>query len=126
MSDLVHEFETVTLTIKRTATGSYVAGRFVPGVETTFPAIANVQNATPDETTMFPEGRRGGEIKVVYTETELKAPDESVAQTKGDIFDYKGNTYEVHRVEDWSDETDLIHFKVFALKQDDQAGADRG
>jgi len=125
MSDLIFSFKTTTLTIRRPTAGKWVRGEFRPGKEETFEVVANVQNATPDEVLQVPEGRRGGEQKVVYTEHELQAANES-AQLKGDIFEYKGNIYEVHKVEDWSDMTDLPHYKSICLKRDDTKGADNG
>ncbi len=125
MSDLILSFLTTTLTINRTATGTYVDGRFVPGVASTFTADANIQNSTPDETLRAPEGRRGGELKTVHTAEQL-IPSDETAQTKGDSFIYKGNKYEVFSVEDWSDNTDLPHFLSLCEKSDDLTGADDG
>ncbi len=121
----ITDFQNAGLVIKRSSPGEYVEGRFVPGAETEIKVIASVQQASPNEIKMFPEGRRTGELKVVYTEIEL-IPTNETKQTKGDSFEYKGNIYEVHKVEDWSDDTDLPHFKSFCAKQDDQVGADRG
>ena len=126
-ADLINSFFTDKITVTRPGKGRYVRG-YYKGDKT--PEIlqvsVNIQNATPSEITMFPEGRRGGEKKVVYSPVELLIPDEGKGQTKGDTFVYKGNTYEVHGVEDWSDNTDLPHWKCFCLKIDDQKGADRG
>ena len=124
MSDLITSFLTLDLEVTRYEPGRYVKGRYREGASRTFMTKASIQPSTPREITMFPEGRRGGEIKVVYTCDELRIPDEGPNQTKGDTFVYKGNVYEVHKVEDWSDNTDLPHYKSFAFLIDDTRGAD--
>lgn len=121
----ISDFQNAELIINRPGPGEYTDGRFVKGQVLTFKAIASVQQATPKEINMLPEGRRNKEMKVVFTESELIPTDET-AQTSGDFFEYKGKTYEVHKVEEWSDETDLPHYKSICIKRDDQEGADRG
>lgn len=123
---LIQDFKNATLIINRSATGSYVDGRFVPGPITQLSVDAVVQQATPDEIRLLPEGRRGGEIISVFTEIELKTTDESSKQTKGDSFVYLGKTFEVHKIGNWNTHFGLNHFKSVAVKQDDQTGADRG
>lgn len=123
-SDLIDSFLTLDLTVTRYGPSRYVKGRYRQGQESTFVTKASIQPASPREISMFEEGRRGGEIKVVYSDKELRIINEGAEQTNADTFIYKGNKYEVHRVEDWSDNTDLPHYKSFAFLMDDAKGAD--
>lgn len=126
MRSLVKRKQNAILSIQRTDTGSYVNGRFVAGALDPFDAIASVQQATPNEIKLLPEGRRDSETITVYTEIELRATDQGPNQTKGDVFVYLNKTWEVHKVENWTTHKKLKHFKSIAVKQDDQEGSDRG
>ena len=82
------------ITITRTAAGSYVSGRYVPGSDENFAANGNIQPMTGIELQQLPEGDREKEVKKIYTAFALQNSDE--------VTRAGGIQYEVQAVEDWT------------------------
>jgi hypothetical protein len=63
----------VTLQVTRTAAAPRVRGREAPGAQTTFAITAGVEPIDGRQLMDVPEGRRGDEILMVYTDADLIA-----------------------------------------------------
>lgn len=104
--------------IIREKEGSYNSkGRYVPGAttETCFANIS-IQPLSARERLQLPEAIRTKELVLVYSKDELRT-DRPGDGLKADRFVYKGNTYVVNTVEDWSDHGGF--YKVIAEKAND-------
>ncbi len=77
-------------------TGSFVSGRWVSGTPEALSFKGVIQNATPDDLKVLPEGNRGDEAIKIHTEFEL-VPQIGTA-TKGDLISYKGKSWLVFNV----------------------------
>jgi hypothetical protein len=91
--------------VRRNGAGSYVAGDWVPSsnVSTTTYA-ANVQQASGRDIQKLPEGERTREAIVVYLPRDA-GPFQVSERTAGldrDRLVWRGVTFELARVEDWS------------------------
>lgn len=82
----------------RTALGTTVNGRYVPGASTTVALSSNtsVQPQSGEQLKVAPEGRRSDELRAVYTTTELRL------RPVPDHVTIGGEQYEVYSVESWS------------------------
>lgn len=103
-----------TLTVTRTASGSYVGGDFTPGTTSTLTLTANVQPIKGLELLNFPEGQRTRGILRVYTDVALQTADEATGQA-ADTFTYNGHTWQVQQVQDYSN-SPIPHWRSFAFK----------
>lgn len=100
--------DTATL-IRRSAPGTYVKGRWKPGTVSAPVSIAcSIQPISGKTLERLPEGQRVGDLRVMYTETEVFMANE-ISQTKSDLVDFKGRRYEVELVEQWFGP--IPHFK---------------
>lgn len=77
------------------SSGSYVGGRWVAS-SAAFSFSGVVQNATPDDLEILPEGQRTNESIKIHTEYELIPQDGTT--TTGDIITYRGDNWLVHNV----------------------------
>lgn len=86
--------------------GSYVDGRWVDAVPTplSFPGV--VQNATPNDLKVLPEGNRGDESIKIHTQFEL------IIQS--DVINYNGSSWLVFNV---ADRKIGGYYKAIAIKQ---------
>jgi hypothetical protein len=82
------------ITVRRTAPGTYVAGRYVPGSAQNVTVTANIQPLNGKELLQLAEGDRQRQALKVYTAFALENGDE-VARADG-------NRFEVQAVEDWT------------------------
>lgn len=103
--------ETEAITVTRTAVGSYVAGRYVPGSAQDMDAAGNIQPLTGKELLQLPEGERQRQAKKIYTAFALENGD---VVTRAD-----GIRYEVQAVEDWT-EFNQPHYKARLMRIEDQ------
>ncbi len=76
--------------------GSYVDGRWVEadGVVLSFNGV--IQNATPDDLKVLPEGNRSEEAIKIHTPFELVPQIDTT--TRGDIISYRGHSWLVFNV----------------------------
>ncbi len=84
-----------TITGTRTA-GSYVSGRWVAGTPSNLSFSGVVQNATPDDLKVLPEGQRTEEAIKIHTTFEL-IPQIDNTNT-GDLISYKSKSWLVYNV----------------------------
>ena len=85
-----------TATVKRYGQGSYLHGRWVDGVETTFTITANIQPHTVknlSDTTA--EGNKSKKAIKVFTTTTLRMTQEGTALQSGDKISWHNELYEV-------------------------------
>lgn len=80
-------------TILRTLPGGYVAGKWVPGQETSLPILATVQPVTAEDQIVMPAGKRLSDYVKVYTATEI-FPLGEIAGQQPDRLVWLGRTYE--------------------------------
>lgn len=93
--------ESEVVTVTRRAAGARSAGIVTPGSSSTFDTIVSIQPMGARQAQMLPEGIRQRSPVVLYGADELKATDPSTGAV-GDTFAWKGRTYEVTGVEDWT------------------------
>lgn len=112
---ILPRFNVAPLTVRRKPVGTFVKGRYVPsGAETVF-TIANcsLQPMDPEELELLPEGFRTKQVVKIYSPEELHTGDAEAGQ-EADRIEYRGETFEVHSVEDWDDHG--AYWKAVAVK----------
>ena len=90
------------VTVIRTAAGSYVDGLYVKGSTSTFKTLASVQQPTPIQMEILPEGEKDKDVKLFI----CKKPVNTTNDEEGliaDILMYKGKRYKVMHSADWDD-----------------------
>lgn len=105
-ADLIASFMTGTYTVTRRARGTFLAGRPVPGVATTFAIVASVQSAAGRDLMRLPELRRSVDTCVIYTVTELEVGAQD-GTNESDVVSIDGISWEVQHVEAWPQTQDL-------------------
>lgn len=118
---LIDRFGT-TYTVRRRDPGQYIDGIWTPaGTYEEFDIIASIQPVRGRELEMLPEGRRTREAIRIYTKSGIRPAIEQ-QDVKGDLVNYKGRQYEVHKVEEWEFSWDgLAHFKALAFLVEDDS-----
>lgn len=117
---MIDSFNNGPFTVTRTAAGTFALGMAVSGSTSALTVDGSLQQLTPRERALLPEGMRSKETKKLYTGTLLKGADEA-AGTPPDTLVNGGITYQVVGVEDWG-VTGIPHYKVILLKLDGQEG----
>ena len=84
-----------TITGTRNA-GSYVAGRWVAGTPSALSFNGVIQNATPDDLKVLPEGQRTEEAIKIHTIFELISQIDNT--TNGDVIAYRSKNWLVYNV----------------------------
>lgn len=92
-------------------TGSYVSGRWVEGSGQAISFDGVVQNATPDDLQVLPEGNRADEAIKIHTTFNLVV--QSGSTTNGDMISYGGKDWLVFNV---ADRKIGGYFKAIAIK----------
>ncbi len=101
-------------TITRRGAVTFDKGRVKAGSTTPVNIVASVQPVPPGRfSELLPEGQNEKGMVEIFSDTELFATDET-AKTLGDLLPYKGQTYEIKKVERW-DPTDLTHWDAIAV-----------
>lgn len=120
LNDSIAALATDTLTVTRTAEGSYVNGIYAPGATSTFEIDAVVQPAFNLNRVIGGADLQAGldlqrveTIYQVHTVTEIKGRTET---TDPDVITYNGDDYTVARVEEWELDGE-IHFHAVITKQ---------
>lgn len=91
-------FPTGEYSVKRTNEGTYVNGDYVPGAEETLTIVAGIQPLTGRELQNLRRGITATEVRVVYTNRELIALDET-AGIVPDIITVDGDEWRVFKCE---------------------------
>ena len=74
LNDVIASLGSISLQVTRTAAGTRTHGRYTPGATLTLTITAGVPEPIAGRQLMdLPEGRRGDEILMLYTETALVA-----------------------------------------------------
>ncbi len=81
--------------------GSYVNGLYVKGVLTTFKTLASVQQPTPQDLQILPEGERNKNIRTIISKKIIKTASD-LDGTPADIVIHKDIRYKIIFVADWS------------------------
>jgi hypothetical protein len=106
-----------SVTVKRYAAGSWAAGVFTAGAQSTVTITASVQPAKPDELqNLSAAARRSSAGIKVYSESELRTADEATG-IQADRVSWEGEDWEVqavsrHRL------SNLAHYKALATRMD--------
>lgn len=117
LNEAIEDHQTgTTYTVTRTPAREYDEhGRLLPAsTPSTFPIVASVQTATPEDIEDVPEGQSTNGAKLILTATELRTRH---ASNEPDTIAIGGKTYVVHtvdEVEHWGE----VHYEVVALKDD--------
>jgi hypothetical protein len=89
--------------VSRSVAGTRSKGVYTPGARSSVAVTMAVQPMTARELQVQPEGLRERQLLKCYATSELR-PASQTGGTDGDRFTYRGATYEVTSVSDWSDE----------------------
>lgn len=111
----IGSLSTGVYTVTRTAPGTYDAnGKFVAGATSTLAGVvATVQPVSGRQLRDVPEGQRGDELRVIYTETELWPRTPSQA---GDRITLDGEAWVIVRAERWQG-LGGVHWRAYAARQ---------
>jgi hypothetical protein len=104
LSDVIEALGTDTYVVTRStsAQGDDGHGRVAAGAITTLPIVASIQPASGRVLERLPEGERSGDFIRVWTATPLQTTDATTGLA-GDTLVYKGKSYQVEQVNDWSE-----------------------
>jgi hypothetical protein len=81
---------------------SFTDGKRDAQTPTELTIYAMIQPASGRDLLRLPEGLRSGEVIAIWTETELRLENEA-EQLRPDEVGYKGQSYQVESIENWSD-----------------------
>lgn len=70
---VIASLQTGTYTVTRQRAGAHVKGRYTPGATSAVQIVASIQPVTGRTLQDLPEGQRGEETRVVFTETEIRS-----------------------------------------------------
>lgn len=102
VSEALDSDTAMVVTVVRTDGGGYVDGIYQEGTTSTFKTICSVQQPTPDDIQILPEGERNKDIRKFISKKPIRA----TSDRDGIIADtviYKGNHYKIISVNDWDD-----------------------
>lgn len=100
---LVGSLKTPDLLVTRRTAGAITNGIAAAPSEATFTIEAVVQPVTGRELQSLPEGMRTEQVVSIHTTSSLRTANEAGGLLP-DHIDWQGATYQVRRVEDWSDQ----------------------
>lgn len=113
LSAVIRRLSKTIVVVTRTAPGSFVKGRRVGGVQTTFEIRCSIQPLTDKELLLLPEGQR--------TQAKFKLYNASTATLKvvddPDHISYLGVEYEVQGTSDWGDTADYERYLLVKVEQ---------
>lgn len=89
------------VTFERSEPGSYVDGIWVPGTTSTFKSICSVQQPSPQEVKVLPEGERNKDLRTFISKKPLRATDDDKG-VSGDVALYKGKRFRMMKEGDWN------------------------
>lgn len=90
------------ITVERTSIGAYVDGIYVKGSTSTFKTLASVQQPTPKDLEILPEGEKDKDIKMFISKKPIRTTNDE-AKLIADVVIYKGNRYKIVSSADWDD-----------------------
>jgi hypothetical protein len=89
------------VTVTRTSSGSYVDGLWVPGSTSTFKTLCSVQQPTPQELKVVPEGETNKDIRKFISKKPLRTTNDKTGEI-ADIVSYKGKQFRMMWEGDWN------------------------
>jgi len=98
-SDVITAFGTGTYTVQRYALGTSSSGHYTRATPTTLTISASVQPVTGRALRDLREGQVAGDVKIVYTGTELRTVGPA---GEADVIVIDGDHYRVTKVEHFS------------------------
>jgi hypothetical protein len=90
------------ITVERTAAGDYVDGLYVKGSTSTFKTLASVQQPTPIQMEVLPEGEKDKDTKLFISKKPILTTNDE-AGLIADVVIYKSQRYKVVTSGDWDD-----------------------
>ena len=90
------------VTVERTSAGSYIDGLYVKGSTSTFKTLASVQQPTPKQLEILPEGEKDKDVKLFISKKPIRTTNDE-AGLIADIVIYKSERYKVFKSADWND-----------------------
>ena len=88
--------------VERTAAGGYVDGLYVKGTPSTFKTLASVQQPTPIQIEVLPEGEKDKDTKLFISKKPIRTTNDE-AGLIADVIIYKSQRYKVETSADWED-----------------------
>lgn len=88
------------ITVTRTTGGDYVDGLWVAGIPSTFKTLASVQQPTPKQLEVLPEGERNKDNRVFISKKEIRTSSDTL-KLEADKITYKGTEYKIVFSADW-------------------------
>lgn len=107
----ITRFASGTYTVSRYGAPAWADGLATKASPSTFSIVASVQPVGGREIRALPEGRRGNEVRVVYTATLLRTE----AAGSADIVTIGGEPWEVFKVETW-EAWGVTHYRAFVSR----------
>ena len=89
------------ITVERTSSGSYIGGLYVKGSKSTFKTFASVQQPTPNQLMILPEGEKDKNIRLFISKKYIRTTSDKDGLI-ADVVVYKGIRYKVISSSDWS------------------------
>jgi len=90
------------VTVIRTSAGTYVDGLYVKGTSSTFKTLASVQQPSPIQLEILPEGEKDKDVKLFICKKPVRTTNDE-AGLIADIIIYKSQRYKVVTSADWDD-----------------------
>lgn len=90
------------VTVERTSSGAYVDGIYQKGSTSTFKTLASVQQPTPKQLEILPEGEKSKDVKLFISKKPLRTTIDD-EQLIADIVIYKSVRYKIISSGDWDD-----------------------
>jgi hypothetical protein len=98
LNEVIESLSTGTYSVTRVLQGTYTQGRYTAGATTTFEISACEQPVEGRKLQPQAEGEHADEIRVLYTNTELRT---RTPQVEPDVITIDGEAFEVFRCEKW-------------------------
>lgn len=106
------------LTITRQGEGSWVRGRWVEGEPEDIEIEANIQPTKYNDVLKLQEAFRTRDTRTIYSTSEIRTMREGDGGWGADTFQWKGDTYEIMFVQDWTETGVLEHYKGIGVRQE--------
>jgi predicted nucleic acid-binding protein len=84
--------------LKRRTPGATIDFEWVPGVETSTPIRAVIQDPKEADIRQLPEGERVESYQTIWTRTELRTADEDAGTEADRVVSENGQTFKITRV----------------------------
>jgi len=89
-----------TITVTRVSEGGFIDGLYVKGTNSTFKTLASVQQPTPKQLEILPEGERNKDNRVFISKKPIRTSDDAL-NLQADTIRHKGTDYKIVFSADW-------------------------